>query len=147
MRELRTFGRPIGARAAALVILVWIAVMLSAPLALAQQGPHTPKPGTPERKAIADAMRAKGDDHSRVFVVRYLMVQDGWAWIVAEPRSSDGENHYETESALLRKDAKGWKVVDQPCSEVNCEADHELARIKQAFPAAPPRIFPNDTAK
>jgi hypothetical protein len=130
-----------------LAILLWVSVLLSAPLALAQQGPHTPKPGTPERKAIADAMRAKGDDHSRVFVVRYLMVQDGWAWIVADPHSSDGKNHYETESALLRKDATGWKVVDQPCSEFDCDADRELARIKQAFPAAPPRIFPNDSAK
>jgi hypothetical protein len=87
-------------------------------------------------------MRAKGDDRNRVFVMRYLMVQDGWAWMVADPQSPDGKNHFEPESALLRRDGKGWKVVDQPCGEGDCDAGKELARIRKASPAAPPRIFP-----
>lgn len=130
------------ASATSFAAVVCLATLLSAPLALAEQSPYTPKPGTAERKAIADAMRAKGDDHNRVFVVRYLMVQDGWAWIVADPRSPDGRNHYETESALLHQDGKGWKVVDQPCGEADCDAATELARIKKTFPDAPARIFP-----
>jgi hypothetical protein len=116
--------------------------MLSTLPGFAEQASYTPKPGTPERKAIADAMRGKGDDRDRVFVMRYLMVQDGWAWMVADPQSTDGKNHYEPESALLHKERKGWKVLDQPCGEADCDADKELARIRKAFPAAPPRIFP-----
>jgi hypothetical protein len=87
-------------------------------------------------------MRAKGRDQDRVFVMRYLMVQNGWAWMVVDPQSRDGKNHYEGESALLRNDGKSWRVIDQPCGEGDCDADKEIARIKKAFPAAPPRIFP-----
>jgi hypothetical protein len=129
-------------RSPAGLVLACLAFALSASPGVAAQAAYVPKPGSPERKAVADAMRAKGDIHDRVFVTRYLMVQDGWAWMVADPKSRDGKNSYEPESALLRKEGKAWKVVDQPCGEGDCDADKELARIRNAFPAAPPQIFP-----
>ena len=49
-----------------------------------------------------DAMRAKGDDQDRVFVVRRLKISGTWAWLDCDPQSRDGSNHYEPESALLR---------------------------------------------
>ena len=106
------------------------------------QAPDSPKAGSPERKAIMDAMRAKGDGKDRVFVVRRLRVAGGWAWLDVEPQSRDGRNRYEAESALLRRDGNAWAVVDQPCSEEGCNRGGELVRIRAAFPSAPASIFP-----
>jgi hypothetical protein len=113
----------------------------AAPLC-AQPAPYTPVPGSTERNAIFDALRTLGDNHTRVFVVRYLKVQNGWAWVTGDPQSPDGKSHFETESALLRNDGTGWKVLDQPCSEGDCDPAKEIARIRAAYPDAPARIFP-----
>ena len=109
--------------------------------ALAQQSPYTPAAGSAERRAIFDAMRKGGEDRARVFVVRHLKVADGWAWAAGEPRSKDGANRYEPESALLRREGAGWKVVARPCGEAECEEASERARIRAAFPRAPAGIF------
>jgi hypothetical protein len=132
-------------------LAVWIARFAGAAFALAvalssvaaQTSVHVPPAGSTERKAILDAMRALGDNHDRIFVVRYIKVAAGWAWITVNPQSADGKQHYETESALLQKAAAGWKVVDQPCSEGDCDDKQELARIRAKFPAAPAAIFPD----
>ena len=122
--------------------LVWVSAALSAGPSYAQEAPYTPVAGSQERKAIFDAMRALGDNHDRVFVVRYLKAQNGWAWMTADPQSPDGKSHYESESALLRNDGAGWKVLDQPCTEADCDGNKEMARIKAAYPKAPAGIFP-----
>lgn len=118
------------------------AFCLVAVAAAAQQAPYTPAVGSPERKAIFDAMRAAGQDPARVFVPSHLKVADGWAWVVAEPRSRNGANRYEPESALVRREGAGWKVVAQPCGEEDCDDAREMARIRAAFPRAPAAIFP-----
>lgn len=107
-----------------------------------EPGPYTPPPGSAERDAIFDAMRAHGGVPDRVFVVRYLKVQNGWAWASGNPQSPDGKNRYEPESALLNNNGFGWRVVAQPCSEEGCNFRKEVARIRAAFPAAPAGIFP-----
>jgi hypothetical protein len=117
------------------------AFLLLAVPALAQQGLHTPAPGSSERKAIMDAMRAIGDLPDRVFVVKVLRVANGWAWLSVNPQSPDGKQRYEPESALLHNGDYGWTVVDQPCAEEACDAKAELARIRAAYPAAPAAIF------
>jgi hypothetical protein len=122
--------------------LVWVSLILSAGPSYAQEAPYTPVAGSQERKAIFDAMRALGDIHDRVFVVRYLKVQNGWAWLMTDPQSPDGKSHYESESALLRNDGTGWKVLDQPCSEADCDGKKEMARIRAAYPKTPAGIFP-----
>jgi hypothetical protein len=122
--------------------LVWISVVVSAGPSYAEQAPYTPLAGSAERKAIFNAMRAQGDIHDRVFVLRYLKVQNGWAWLVGDPQSPGGKNHFESESALLRNDGTGWKVLDQPCTEADCDDKKEMARIKAASPKAPAGIFP-----
>lgn len=122
--------------------LVLASVVLSAGPSYAQESPYTPVAGNQERKAIFDAMRARGDNHDRVFVVRYLKVQNGWAWMTADPQSPDGKSHYESESALLRNDGTGWKVLDQPYTEADCDDKKEMARIRTAYPKASAGIFP-----
>jgi hypothetical protein len=119
-----------------------LVLALSLTSALGQSGPHTPPPGTPERNAIMDAMRARGDSRDRVFVARYLKVQGDWAWLTADPTSRDNKQRYETESALLQRTGLTWRVVDQPCAEADCDAAKELARIRKKFPDAPAAIFP-----
>jgi hypothetical protein len=117
-------------------------IVLFSAAASAQPAAYTPEPGSAERKAIFDAMRKLGDNPTRVFVVRYLKVQDGWAWVTGDPQSPDNTSHFETESALLRNAGGGWKVLDQPCGEGDCDFKKELARIRAAHPSAPEGIFP-----
>jgi hypothetical protein len=102
----------------------------------------TPAKGAPERAAIMDALRAKGADKSRIFVVQSLKVDGEWAYAQVAPQSPDGRSRYEPESALLRQKAGHWSVVDQPCGEEDCDAKKEIARMRKAHPAAPATIFP-----
>jgi len=111
------------------------------PVAAVAQSAYTPAPGSSERRAIMDAMRAKGDDRDRAFVVRHLKVSGAWAWLEADPQSRSGSNKYESESALLRRSGSGWSVVAQPCAEEGCDPRRELRRIRTSFPAAPASIF------
>jgi hypothetical protein len=119
--------------------LIFSALMLQT---VAQETPTSPPPGSAERKAILDALRARGDLHNRIFIVRYLKVRKGWAWVSADSQSPDGKNHYETESALLQKVGPGWKVVDEPCTDEGCDDKAEMARIRAANRNAPDAIFP-----
>ena len=128
--------------------LIWIeatALMLAVARspALAQTtGVHTPVAGSVERKAILDAMRS-GDNPDRIFIVRYLRVSKGWAWITGDPLSVDGQQHYEAESALLHKDKERWVVVDRPCTEADCKERAEIVRMLAKFLTAPSTIFPD----
>jgi hypothetical protein len=120
--------------------------LLAMPVIAGASGEHTPPPGSPERRAIFDATRKIGDIPDRVWVVRFLKVEDSWAWVSGAPQSPDGRQRYEPESALLHRKGGYWAVVDQPCAEEDCDAAHELARIRKRFPAAPKAIFAGWTA-
>ncbi|MCW0220314.1 MAG: hypothetical protein OJI67_18450 [Prosthecobacter sp.] len=55
--------------------------------------PWTPKPGSPERKAIADALRIPVKAELKkdvIFKIDRLKVQDGWAFLAGVPLKSDG---------------------------------------------------------
>lgn len=98
---------------------------------------RTPLPGTVERRAILDALRAEILRLHRlkvIFVVTHLKVRDGWAWVHTRPQSKDGLNHYEDIAALLRKQDGAWGVLELS------SGDDETAR--QRFPHAPAAIFP-----
>ena len=69
-----------------------ILVMLGT-AALAQSRPYTPDKGSPERKAITDALRLpvqKKLKQDVIFKIDHLMVQNGWAFLVATPQRADG---------------------------------------------------------
>jgi hypothetical protein len=59
----------------------------------AQAGPITPERGSPERKAILDALRGPVEKQLRqsvVFKVNHLKLQNGWAFLLGVPQQPDG---------------------------------------------------------
>ena len=112
---------------------------------------YTPGRGSAERKAILDAMRAhrrRFDSQPVVFVVSYLRVQRGWAWLSVRPQSSDGRSRFEDESALLRRRAGRWEVVEVMPAAGEREGtplEEDCAwfqRLRQRLPAVPVAILP-----
>jgi hypothetical protein len=112
---------------------------------------YTPGRGSAERKAILDAMRAhrrRFDPRPVIFVVDDLRVQRGWAWLSVQPQSPDGRSRFESESALLRRRAGRWEVVEvMPAAgeregtplEDDCAW---FARLRRRLPAIPVAILP-----
>ena len=97
---------------------------------LAAQQPYTPKPGSPERKQIADALRVvveKELDKPVMFRIDALNVQDGWAFLRGVPLDTSGKRmdyrgtRYQASiaagtfddwiCALLHKEGQRWQVV------------------------------------
>ena len=110
-------------------------------VACSPSGPAKPTEAA-EREAIIQAIHQGREIQDQVFVIKDFKVQDGWAWVTADPQSKDGSQHYETESWLLQKTADGWHVVAQPCEEEGCEPKAEIAKIRAKFLQAPDAIFP-----
>ena len=127
--------------AARYVALTVLLVLAGAVAACSPSQPTTPADGSAEREAIFDGMRKGRESPDVTFVVRVMKVQDGWAWVVADPQSKDGSQKFETESWLLQKTGGGWQVVAQPCAEEGCEPAAEITKIKQQHPQAPAAIF------
>lgn len=122
------------ARSLALLLVFAIA-------ACSPSGPSTPPDGSAERESIIAALHQGREIQDQIFVIKDFKVQDGWAWVTADPQSKDGANHYETESWLLQK-TDAWHVVAQPCAEEGCELKTEIAKMRAKFPQAPDAIFP-----
>ena len=107
-------------------------------------------PVNPERRAILHALRQRlqgllGTD--LVFAVKYLKAKDGWAWIHALPRSSDGKNHYEDVFALLHRQKGVWSVEELACTEEGSPACMDnpayYSGLKRRFPGIPGEILPD----
>ena len=94
------------------------------------QATYTPEKGSPERKAILDALRIPVERALKqkiVFVADHFKVQGNWAFVSGSPQNSEGgEPDYsrtpyadQVESgafdhnffALMRKTAGKWKVA------------------------------------
>lgn len=109
---------------------VVIAAFLFTASAIAQNTTYTPKPGSPERKQIMDALRAPVEralKKSVEFKVDHLKVKSGWAFMRGVPQQPGGKkmNYKGTEyqgaiedgvfddwiCALLKKENDKWKVV------------------------------------
>lgn len=123
-----------------LLILLSIAMLAAfVQTAAAQSKPYTPEPGSTERKAIFDAMRANREDKDVVFTPMVFLVQNGYAWVIAA--ASGHANQYESDYALVRKVGGTWKFAAAPCSEEGCDMDKEIKKIQKKFPKAPKAIF------
>lgn len=133
------FARVVGGAASGLFLSVLF--VCTSPPPVVADSLHTPPVGSAERKAILEAFRQSGQDKNRVFIVRTLKVQNGWAWLTVDPRSKDGKNTYEPESVLMHDEGKGWKWAAAPCAEADCEMGAEIKKIRAAFPAAPAAVF------
>ncbi len=112
-------------------------------VALQAQTPYTPEKGSPERKAILDALRIPVERDLKqkvVFVVENFNVLGSWAFVSGTPQNANGgspdysrtqyadaldsgafDNNF---FALLRKTAGKWKVTTYAigCTDV-CYAD------------------------
>lgn len=133
-----------------------IFLVLIAATATSAQTAYTPEKGSPERKAILDALRIPVERDLKqkvVFVADNFKVQGTWAFVSGTPQNSTGgELDYSKTKyadqvdsgafddnffALLRKSAGKWKVTNYAigCTDV-CYADW-WQRFK-----APKAIFP-----
>ena len=68
-------------------------LMLCLCSAMAQDRPYTPKPGTRERQAITDALRAPVQGELKrkvVFEIGHLRVQGDWAFMKGAPQQPGG---------------------------------------------------------
>ena len=108
---------------------------------------HTPPKGSPERKAILrgthEAFAKQFPDlKSVVFVVPYLKVHNGWAWIQINPQSADGSQQYESLSGLLQEKAKKWTLREWMPAEEGTNYEKYFKNLKSKYPKTPTDIFP-----
>ena len=131
-----------------LALLVCLPLFWGVGAARASQGAaFTPPPGSPVRKAILAPLRAFLKDNLQVeavFVVRWLKVKDGWAWVETDPQSKDGREKYEPFLALVKKKQKCWTIVEIPPLEEDSPpvGDAYFERLLKAHPGLPREVFP-----
>jgi len=137
-----------------LLLLILIIFCTSA---LAQDAPQTPKPNSPERKAIINTLCAPVEKELKqnvTFRIRHLKLQNGWAYIEGVPQQPDGTpvNYIITAHrtafeagafddgilALLRKEKGEWRVVVYNIRSTDYPAPAWQQKYK-----APPGIFPD----
>lgn len=111
---------------------------------------YIPAKGTAERQDILDALRAEVNkmiNMEVVFVVVYLQVYDGWAWIDALPQSIDGTIRLEDVLALVHNTNGNWEVVEIPCVEEENDdcitSESYYDRLIERFPDLPECILPS----
>ncbi len=118
-----------------------VLAVLASGIAASAQSTYTPQKGSPERKAILDALRVPVERDLKqkiVFVTDDLKVQGTWAFVSGRPTKPDGSNPNLAGTAwadaedlfdnnffgLLRKSGGKWRVVTHAlgCTDV-CYAD------------------------
>lgn len=107
----------------------------------------TPPVGSMLRRAILAPLRAYLRENLQVeavFVVRWLKVKDGWAWIETDPQSKDGHARYEPFFALLRRKDGIWTIAEiPPMEEDSPPVDGAYFRmLMDTHPGLPPEVFP-----
>lgn len=115
---------------------------------------HRPVSADPQQKAVLDALR-KEMKHAWnldvIFVVEYLKIYQGWAWIHAWPQSADSKNKYEDMFGLFQLRGSAWEAAEIPCTEVdnpNCiDSPDFFSHLKTRFPQMPVQILPGATGQ
>ena len=106
---------------------------------------HTPPDGSAERNAILQAVQhalARQGRKNLVLDVPYLKVHNGWAWIQVNPKSANGQQHYESQSGLLQQTANKWTLLEWMPAEEGTDYAKYFQKLKAKYPSAPPDIFP-----
>jgi len=106
---------------------------------------HTPPDGSAERNAILQAVQhalARQGRKNLVLDVPYLKVHNGWAWIQVNPKSANGQQHYESQSGLLQQTANKWTLLEWMPAEEGTDYAKYFQKLKAKYPAATPDIFP-----
>lgn len=123
---------------------------------------HVPAPGSAERKAVIDGLKAeymeKGNADGNpyngtiTFNVKYIKVNKTWAWVYAEPRSTSQLDQFgENSGYLLARESDGkWRVqplpdpIDDPDDPENLDypTAKDVAAMKKIYTYLPVDIFP-----
>ena len=109
---------------------------------------HEPERGTPERKAIMDALREDkfpGQAKSVIFQVNYLRVHSGWAWADVTPQDKNGKPVESRTKVLMHYDEGNWKAVDLgklPFDMAKPVSADFIKGLSEAIPGVPADIFP-----
>ena len=144
---------PTALRRPALLTLFLLAIAVPA---AAQARPHTPAPGSAERREIMDALRIPIQREVRkpvIFEVRTLRVLGAWAFVEASPRRPGGApfdyrgTRYQEAIdegmfddgvfAVLRRTDDGWRVlrfVIGPTDVAWIPWEEELGAPRAIFP-------------
>jgi hypothetical protein len=108
---------------------------------------HIPPMGSPERKAIMDALRG---DQKVIFKVHYLKVHGDWAWVDVTPLDDKGKPVAEGGPSLMHYGNSAWKVMnlsivpedpDQPLEAEDTPPEF-VKKLQALFPGVPADIFP-----
>jgi hypothetical protein len=136
--------------------LYTLVFLFTSVISIGAQAAYTPEKGSPERKAILDALRVPVERELKqkiVFVADHFKVQGTWAFVSGTPQNTEGgEPNYsrtpyadQVESgafdhnffALMRKTAGKWKVTNYAlgCTDV-CYLDwwRKFRAPKAIFP-------------
>ena len=114
---------------------------------------HTPAKDTLERKAILDAVREEykeGADHPAKFLVNYLKVHNGWAWINVTPLDESGKPVGDPAPLLFYNDNGKWTAKDLndvPTDDEDHEGPHDpspkyIKALQKKYPGVPADIIP-----
>ena len=106
-----------------------------------------PQRGSPERRAIMDALRADkfpGKSNEVIFQVQSLKAHNGWAWAEVTPQTPGGKVVAYRFSALLHLEDGQWKTMDLGHSPARWKAGDSISmkRLAELFPGAPADILP-----
>jgi len=110
-------------------------------IASAQSTLHTPDKGSPERKAILDAVRTYRKAPSEVYTPTGFNVSGVWAYVAA-PDPGDPDVDTAAFEVILKKTGSTWKVVDRISHVEGTSYKKETLRIRKRFPAMPSAILP-----
>ncbi|HEV2800541.1 MAG TPA: hypothetical protein VGW12_08595 [Pyrinomonadaceae bacterium] len=139
----------------AIVFLLFVCFAVSVPHAFAQGKATTPAQGTPERKAVLDAVRARLKLKSQ-FKVYHLKLNGDWAYfhggeVVDAGEGELQETDLDVKALLERKQSAGkstWVVAEiwtLPTDDtLSYKTFVERARRRQKTSNIPSDIFPSD---
>lgn len=158
-------GRAVRETASASVLIKWALTLLlfTSSMSHAQQGVHTPAPGSPERKSIMyvlrlsyykDAVKAHRNPEEIFFVVRFLKVNGDWALTCYDPVHADGKTFTEPYWwTLLHRKSGHWTDANYFDAILRYPVDNDfdaidmspiaIHNIQRAFPDVPKDIFPD----
>jgi hypothetical protein len=114
---------------------------------------HTPGSGDPQRTAILDTLHqayTTGSGPKVKFLVKYLKVHNGWAWIKVVPLDPAGAAEGDEWPSLLHSQSGKWVAIDliavaQNFDEADGPADPSSRYVKalqQKYPTLPADIIP-----
>ncbi|HWP42512.1 MAG TPA: hypothetical protein VNO14_04705 [Blastocatellia bacterium] len=139
-----------------LCVLVSMALAAACFAAQTKGRAYTPRPGTPERRAILDSVRSHLGIKNQ-FEVAHMKVNEGWAFFRGNALVFEQGEKLEVDSvmALLRQVDRGgkktWQVESLWSLEKNSDQPMEnfleIFRRRQRDDRIPADIFPEDVMK